>query len=144
MMIGVICACAPSLSKTLQEHPPSYEIIKSRLQSAFTSTSRFLSKTSAKSRSGYQRRDSDLYGGDHICYEERLTGGKIASDRGYELHNGNFFRPFVGEGPGGFAAGDGSHVKSEILQERAAGDELYQGNRCIWAPLPAVTEANMV
>lgn len=141
-MIGVICACAPSLSKMLQEHPPSYEITKSRLQSPFKSTSQFLSKGSAKSSSRDQRRDSDS--GDHIFYEERLTGGKIASDRGYELHNGNFFRHFVGEGPGGFAVGDGSHVKSEILQEHAAGDELYQGNKCIWAPLPAVTEANMV
>ncbi len=141
MMIGVICTCAPSLLEMLQEHPPSYETLKLRLQSSFRSTSQFLSNGSAKSSSGYERRDSNPYSGDHIFYEERLTGGNIASDTGYELHNGNFFQNFVGEGPGGFDTEHGIHLKSEILQER---DELYRGEECIWAPTTAVTEADMV
>ncbi len=144
MMIGVICTCAPSLSKMLQEHPPSYETLKLRLQSSFRSTSQFLSKGSAKSSSGYERRHSNPYSGDHILYEERLTGGNIASDRGYELHNRNSFQNFVGEGPEGFAMENGIHLKSEALQERAAGSESYQGEECIWAPVTAVTEVDMV
>ena len=143
-MIGVICACVPSISKMLQEHPPSYETLKVRLQSSFRSTCQFLSKDSAKSSSGYERRDSNPYSGDHILYEERLTGGNIASDRGYELHDRNFSENFIVEGPGGFATDNGIHLKSEVLQERAAGDELNQGEVCIWAPITAVTEADMV
>ncbi|KAL9136955.1 MAG: hypothetical protein Q9175_001835 [Cornicularia normoerica] len=82
--------------------------------------------------------------GDHISYKERLTGGKIASDRGYELHDGNFFQKFIGEGPRGFATEDGIHLKSEILQERAVGDELYQGDKRKSASVTAATEADMV
>ena len=144
MMIGVICTCAPSFSKTLHEHLPSYEILKSRVHSSIRSTSRYILKGSTNSSSGYERRDSNQGNGDYISYKEHLTGGNIAGDRGYKLHDGNTFRTSVGGGPGGFAQGDGIHLKSEILQEQAACDELHQGAKCKWAPTTAVEEANMV
>ena len=144
MTIGVICTCAPSLSKMLQEHPHSYATIKSRLRYSFSSTVHFLSKGSAKSSSKYQRRDLDPYNGDHNSYKERLTGGRTVGDRAYELHNGSFSRPLVGEGSSGFAAEDSSHLNGQTASERAVGTKAYQGDDRIWAPLPAVTEADMV
>ena len=143
-MIGVICTCAPSFSKTLHEHLPPYEVLKSRLQSSFRSTSQILSKGSTKSSSGYERGDSN-YSSDHISYKDRLTRGKIAGDRGCELRDGNSsFQTFVGGGSGGFAKEDGIHLKSEIIQERAAGDKLHQGGKRKWAPITAVKAADMV
>ena len=143
-MIGVICTCAPSFSKTLHEHGPSYEILISRLRSSFRSSSQTISKGSKNPSSGYQRRDSDQNSGDHISYKDRLTGGKVAGARGYELRNGSSFQTFVGGGPGGFAKEDGIHLKSEIVQERATGDDLHEGNKRKWVSTTAVREAEIV
>ena len=146
-MIGVICTCAPSSSKMLQEHLPSFETLKSRLQTSFRTTGHFISKVSTKSSSsGYERRGSNNHqSGDHLSYKERLTGGKTAGDRGYEMHDGNAFQTFVGEGTGRFTpTKDGIHLKSEILQERTVGDGLYGGDGRKWESVMAFREADMV
>ena len=130
MMTGVMCTCAPSFAKTLQEHLPAYEILKWRLQSSFRSTGQILSKGSTKSsQSGSERRDSDQNSGDYISYKDRFTGGKIAGDRRYELHDGNSLQTSVRGGPGGFAKEDGVQLKSDVLREHAAGNWLHQGEK---------------
>lgn len=144
MMIGVICTCAPSFSKTLHEHLPSYKTLKSRLQSSFRSTAQFIAKGSTKSSSGYERQDSNQNSCDHISYKERMTGGTIPGDGAYQMRNRNFFQTLVKEGPEGFATEDDIHLKNEIFQERTAGDELYPGDKRKWEPNTAVTEADMV
>ena len=144
MMIGVICACPPSFSKIVQEHLPLFETFKSGLQSSFRSISHFISEGSTKLLSGYRRGDPKQHCGDHISYKERLTRSRIAGDWGYELHDSNSLQAFVGEVPRGFATEDGVHVKSEILQERAAVDELYWENKSKGPPCTAVREADMV
>ena len=96
MMIGVICTCAPSFAKTLHEHLPPYEILKSCLQSSFRSTGQILSKGSTKSSpSGSERRDSDQNSGDHISYKDHFREGKIAGGRGYELYDVVPFKPLL-------------------------------------------------
>lgn len=143
MMIGVICSCAPSFSKILQEHPSSFETLKSRLHSLFRPISHAISKGSTKSSSGFTRGDPKQHSGDRISYKERLTRGRIAGDGGYELHDGNFFQTFVPEGPGTFATED-DHVESDSLQERAPGDEIYWGDQHKLPPFMAVRQADMV
>ena len=68
----------------------------------------------------------------------------MAGDRGYELHDGSSLQTSVRGGPGRFAKKDGIHLKSEVLQERAAGNGLHQGEKRKWAPTTAMKEANMV
>ena len=144
MMIGVICTCAPSFSKIVQEHISSFETLKSSLQSSFRTISHSISEGSTKLSSRYRRGEPKQHSGDHISYKERLTRSRIAGDRGYEVHDSNSLQAFVGEVLRGFATEDGVHLKSEILQERAAVDGLYWENKRKWPPFTAVREANMV
>ena len=128
----------------VQEHLPSFETLKSRLHSSFKSIGHFISIGLTKSSSGYGRGDPKQHSGDYISYKERLTRSSIAGDRGYELHEENFLQAFAAEGPRGFATEDGIPLKSEVLQERAASDGLYWGEKCKSPPFTAVREADMV
>ena len=60
------------------------------------------------------------------------------------MRNRNFFQTIVGGGSGGFVTEDGILLKSEILQERATGDEMYQEDKRKWAPNKEVIETDMV
>ena len=136
MMIGVICTCAPSFSRALQEQPSLYQRFKSGFQSAFRSVGGW---NPARSSSGYERRGSHQHG-DHVSPNDRLARSVLSGDRGYELHGCNFVHNNERKGPEGIATEAGIHLKSETLGEREAGHTIYTGHERTWAP----TETDMV
>lgn len=103
MMIGVICTCAPSFNKFLQENPLRAEKLKSYF--------RWKASSSSSRNRGYIR------SGSVPDQEAKIPrqGQRRAGDSGYELNGGGSFHHSVVGAWEGFTRGDGIYLEDGVV-----------------------------